>query len=241
MVMGGTFADYVGEHPDYAKKVKNYGSIYVETSTMCNKLKDQGFTNVYVYPNCREDLIFTDIKTTDSSDFKVVYFSQVSREKGVDSIAEAAKKLNGITIDIYGEVVDDYREEFESSLKSLSNVTYKGVFRGDTKAVYNLLHEYDVMLLPTRWKTEGVPGALVEAKFAALPAIVSDVCYNSEIVRDNKEGIVLSECNGDTIAAAVTRLKENSEYTDELKHGALESARRYLVDEYIDEIIEKVM
>lgn len=45
---------------------------------------------------------------------------------------------------------------------------------------------YDLHLFPSRWRNEGVSGVLVEIKMAAVPSIVSDICYNAELIRDGK-------------------------------------------------------
>ena len=99
--------------------------------------------------------------------------------------------VEGIHIDIYGHIVDDFKEKFEKFIDENNNVTYQGVFDATKNNVYEKLHEYDILLFPSRWKGEGVPGILIESKMAGIVPIVSDHLYNSEIVLNNIEGIVL--------------------------------------------------
>lgn len=236
LVMGGTFSKKIKNDTKYAKKLKCYKSIYVETLGMKNELISCGFENVKMYPNCRKRVDIKGIKPTKSDVFRCLFFSRISKEKGVDIILDAAKKLDNICFDFYGEIDESYQIDFEEQVSSLSNVTYQGVYRQNQSETINLIHEYDVLLLPTRWKNEGVPGILIEAKFAGVPAIVSDICYNSEIVMKD-EGIVLEHNDSDSLIDAIIYMKNNPQMTDSYKTNSYLSSKRYEIDSYIEEIL----
>lgn len=106
--------------------------------------------------------------------------------------------------------------------------------------MYTLLNLYDVLLLPTRWKAEGDPGILVEAKMAGLPAIVSNVNYNAEIVEDGVSGIVLRHLDTETLVLAIQAIDRDRDWLTLLKKGALQSAESYIADRYVDEIVSKI-
>ena len=103
-------------------------------------------------------------------------------------------------------------------MKSLNNVSYKGVFTGSDVEKYNELSVYDVLLLPTRWKNEGVPGILVEAKIAGLAEIVSSQNYNAEIVTDGEDGVVLRDNSIDSLRKAILTLSEDNKLLDSMKY-----------------------
>ena len=107
-------------------------------------------------------------------------------------------------------------------------------------AIYDELSKYDVMLLPTRWKFEGIPGVLVEAKIAGIPAIVSDICYNAEIVEDGVSGIVLKDNTAICLTEAIAQLDQNRAELEKLKIGAKQSAERYYIDNYMGDILDKL-
>ena len=239
LVMGGAFARNVAKDDKYAKMLRMYKTIYVETEGMEKDLVSLGFNNVKIYPNCRKNIAFDKINPTDSSDFRCLFFSRISKEKGADNVLFAAANLKDVTFDFYGEVDEDYYEEFTREINQLDNAHYKGVFRGNRQEANNIIHGYDVLLLPTRWKNEGIPGILVEGKFAGVPAIVSDICFNSEIIRQD-EGIVLANNDVDSLTNAISLMKNETDMTDKMKANSRLSSKRYDIASYIEDIISEL-
>ena len=164
----------------------------------------------------------------------------VTTDKGIDIILDTAKSLPEVEFHIYGEIDSAYSYTFSNQINSLTNVTYHGVFKGRDAEVYEELSKYDVMLFPTRWKNEGVPGVLVESKIAGIPAIVSDICYNAEIVEDGVSGIVLKENTTEELAKAIERPDADREELYRLKCGAKQSAEMYYIENYIGDILKKL-
>lgn len=237
VVMGGTAARDIAADPQYRKWVAQYKKIYVETEGMRSTLAEAGLTNAALYPNgrfipkqtlpCREN--------TDRP-LRCLCFSQVSREKGADIALDAVKALPQVELDLYGHVVPEYEADFRAALSACPNAVYQGIFKGEPEELYRLLNQYDLLLFPTRWKHEGVPGVLVEAKIAALPAVVSDVCYNAELVRDG-EGVVLPENDAAHMAQAIRALDADRARLFGLKQGAQRSAERFFIEYYMDELV----
>lgn len=241
VVMGGHFAHRIKDDPVYIRSLGRYRCIFVETKGMAQEMKKLGLGNVAVYPNCRKRSELK-MKVRDNADgrLRCVFFSLIQKMKGVDTILEAAGQLPEVDFTFYGHIDPEYETEFGQAAASLPNVRYLGVFQGSNDAVYAELSQYDILLLPTRWKTEGVPGVLVEAKIAAVPAIVSDTCYNAEIVRDGVSGIVLKENSARELVAVIADLNTNRGLLNRLKEGALGSAEAYFAENYIDEIADKL-
>lgn len=235
IVMGGSIAEEIAGDEAYIAALKSYRRIFVELPAMGEKLKAMGFENISVYPNCRRDYRAKEIQKTGENGMKCLFFSLISKVKGVDNVLLAAGKLENIRFDFYGEIDESYREEFFAALEKLPNCRYWGVFASDGVNIYKKLHEYDMLLLPTRYANEGVPGVLIEGKIAALPAIVSDVCYNRYLVEDGVSGLVLKENTAESLRLALEGL--NASRIDKLKQGALESAESYLIENNLDEIL----
>lgn len=166
-----------------------------------------------------------------------VFFSRVSPEKGADVVLGAARRLPDVDFAFYGQIDEDYRQRFEQEVGSLGNVAYKGVFDSAQDDPVSELCGYDLHLFPSRWPNEGIPGVLVETKMAAVPSIVSDICYNAELVKDGVEGIVLRECGAEALVAAIEELEDDPQTLDELKAGALASSERFCIDRYIDLLV----
>lgn len=245
MVMGSTFSQMVAEDKKLQKWIKEYKHIYVETNGMKRVLNSVGVRNVSVFPNCRErpkELI--EIKNNDNEKVRCLFFSLISKDKGADIVFEAVNILSNrgmnYSIDFYGHIEKKYRDEFEKKVRSSNYVNYCGVFRADQESVYTKMQQYELLLFPTRWKNEGVPGVLVEAKFAGLPAIVSDINFNSEIIEDEKTGIILKQNTPNGLANAIERVYSDRRWLMEMKKNARVSGENYLIENYIEDIVQMI-
>lgn len=237
MVMGGQFGNIVAGDPAYQSWVKQYKRLYVETQGMKDALHAAGVDNVSIFPNCRvKPSVEIRIKPREKA-LKCVCFSMIYPEKGIDTALEAAKRLPDVQFDFWGPVRDGYKDEFLSAVASQANSTYKGVFQVDGDNVYSMLNQYDLLLFPTRMAGEGVPGTLIEAKIASLPAIVSDVAFNSELVKNGTDGVVLKENTVECLVEAIRMIDDNPTLLDKMKVAVQESGKSYYFDTYINGII----
>lgn len=234
--MGGNLADMVEGKQKYIESLQHYRQIFVEPQGLLRRLQSMGLKNVSLLPNCRERPTGKFEPTDSNTPIKCVFFSRVTPGKGVDHILAAAKMLPTVQIDFYGPIDEKYANEFIEEINAMPNAAYRGLFKERGDALYQMLHAYDVMLLPSKWAFEGIPGALVEAKIAALPAIVSNICYNAEIVEDNVSGLVLKENTPAKLAEAIQRLERDPALVYSLKCGAKKSAEGYYIDQYTNEI-----
>lgn len=236
IVMGGIFSPRLINDRIYKKACSRLKKIYVETESMANSARKLGFSNIDIYPNCRKrpDRQILVRKTTGT--LSAVFFSLVSPDKGADLVLDAAETLPNVDFYVYGRIEHEY-DEFLSRVESLANVEYMGVFDSVHGDVVAELRKYDLHIFPSRWPNEGVPGVLVETKIAAVPSIVSDICYNSELVRDGEEGVVLKENTASALAEAIASLDVDRRRLDDMKAAALESAERFYIDNYIDRLV----
>ena len=191
IVMGGTAAGDMAKDKSYGRYVKEFNKIYVETEGMKKTLTDAGICNVEIYPNGRFRPDENIAGGNSSEKLRCVFFSLICEEKGCNEILDAAKTLTDVDFVFYGMIEGSYEASFMNHVQALQNVKYKGVFSGSPAEVFKELSRYDVLLFPTRYKIEGVPGILVEAKISGLAIIASDESYNSEIVADGESGFII--------------------------------------------------
>lgn len=238
-MMGGTEARRIAENAEELKRYGQYKQIYVETGSMAACLKEAGLRNVSMYPNGRKRPKPVEVSWRKGK-LKCVFFSLIQPEKGVDLILQAAGNLPEVDFTFYGQIDRTYQAVFEAEVGKLENVKYKDVFTGNSEEVYAELRQYDVLLFPTKWTTEGVPGVLVEAKIAGVPAVVSDICFNAELVADGLEGIVLEENDKDHLMHAIKKLDADRELLHRLKLGSRDSAEKYYIENYVDGILKQL-
>lgn len=209
------------------------GSIWVETNGMIMEMQKLGISNVFLFPNCRREAGSLPPREYKSEILKLVFFSRICPEKGVDLIIDVVDRFPaGCTLDFYGEIAVEYKNIFDAFLQDHPQVTYHGVFDGTNKSVYQELNQYDVMLLPSKWIGEGVPGALVESKMAGITAIVSNWNFNKEVVLNGVEGLVLEACDADALIEAVNKLYFNKDMLKSMKQEAFASRLKYDIETY---------
>lgn len=99
--------------------------------------------------------------------------------------------------------------ELESLKKraSTSNAASKILFLGRVKAVYGLLDQSDIYTQVS--ETEGLSLSILEAIASGLPAVLSRVGSNSELVDEGKNGYLVPTGNCATIAKALTTLYQS--------------------------------
>ena len=92
-----------------------------------------------------------------------------------------------LTLDIYGQIEEDYKERFEELQHSFPDyISYKGSVDFD-KSV-EILKGYFVLLFPTHFKTEGIPGTIIDAYAAGIPVIASKWNSADEVITEGVTG-----------------------------------------------------
>ena len=244
-IMASTLYTYCQEHPMCIRLLQKSGLLYIELQTMIDEVNSLGITNTYLLPNCRDgSQACKPHPLNKERGLKLLFFSTVNREKGVQHLFKMAEYLDqaniNYTLDIYGEIAENYREEFESSINLHRRCVYGGVFDVTKSSLYKKINEYDLLLLPTKWKGESCIGVLVEAKMSGIPAIVSNHKYNSEIVINGIEGFVIDGDLGKGFAETVKIVANDEELYDKLAYGAYESRKRYDFATYKEAVRKRV-
>ena len=240
LVMGGLVDDVIKAGPGFVKMFNGYRKTYVELPGMQRKLQSAGVTNCAIYPNGRPRPGDLPVPSMGEESLKCVFFSIIQPEKGVDLILQAADQLPQMEFHFYGEIKKDYEQEYLMAVGKRNHVSYHGVFSGNADAVYKELSQYDVLLLPTRWKAEGLPGILVEAKIAGLPAVVSDHNFNREIVRDGYDGIIIPNITAERLVVTLKELDGDRENLLNMKIKSSESAEAYYIDVCAEDVIREL-
>lgn len=246
-IMGGNIQKIITERDiEILSKTKN---IYVESDKIKRDLIKKGFNNVSVIPNCRK---------TPKNDYKkefslkdehinLIFISNICKEKGVEYLIKVCKVLENKNIkynfDFYGEIYDNIKIQFEDFINSNNNVRYNGVFKSSKDDIYGLLNKYDILLFPTKYLGEGIPGILIESKIAKLPVIATDWNYNSEIINNKIDGILIKSKDTDIvddIVENIINLNTNKELLKIMSNNLERSREKYYIEKYIDFIIKNL-
>ena len=132
-----------------------------------------------------------------------VILGSLSEEKCVHIGLNAAASVPGLRVLVIGD------GPCRSELELLAARTLRGriQFSGSLRDVMPTLHASDVMLLTSR--TEGLPGALIEAGMCGLASVATNVGGVGQIVIDTKTGILVRVGDVEAVAAGVITALEH--------------------------------
>ena len=161
----------------------------------------------------------------------VAFASRLSKEKGVDLLAEAAKLLPDYSFVVAGNGPDD------ECLKNIPNVEMKGFLTGDE--LVSLIVNAKLMILPSVWY-ENCPLNILETHSFGVPVITMNSGGMAELVDDGKTGVLVDEPTSQAIAEAVKKCFEDEEYYSLIKKNC-EGMRDKIIEvgEYCDILINK--
>lgn len=224
-VIGGWLREFLAHLPVHRYMLKHIAGIHVETKRLKKELEEYyQFKNVDVFPNFR---FFDFIPNRNrSSKLKLVFMARVKKEKGLDWIFSLCnyiqtQRLDGkFSLTFYGPIANEDRKYFECNLKEYPFAEYKGVLQPDR--IYETLSQYDLLLLPTHYYTEGLPGSVVDAYISGIPVIVTEWKHSHEFVDDGYSGYIIHFENGDQqLIEKVMLLESDRELLCKLKENTL--------------------
>lgn len=142
----------------------------------------------------------------------------------LDAFASAQRSVATLTLLFVGDGPE--RENLEEKALML-RVKDKVHFLGSRSDVSELLSASDIFALSSRY--EGISLALLEAMAANLPAVVTRVGGNTEVVTDGLNGYVVESGNVNELATAIVELA-----SDKIKRKSMGNAARIRVENDFD-------
>ncbi|MBR3455518.1 MAG: glycosyltransferase [Bacteroidaceae bacterium] len=222
-------------------------TIYCETSTMMRQLAESGFTNTVLMPNCK-DLPAVTLQIPCPAPrypLRLCTFSRVMKQKGMEDIVRAVDLINAergsevFTLDIYGPVWPDEQEWFDGLKKGFSSaVHYAGTVPFD--ATIDALQDYFLLVFPTLFYTEGVPGTIIDAYAAALPVLASRWESFGDVIDEGKTGIGYEFGSFDALCQSLKDIADRPEQINRLKPLCLEKYRQFRPTEVIAVLVDEL-
>ncbi|HHY33941.1 MAG TPA: glycosyltransferase family 4 protein [Firmicutes bacterium] len=148
---------------------------------------------------------------------RLLYLSNLIPSKGYLDVIRAIYVLRScgmsVSCDLAGAWMSEHdrvvAEELVRELSLQDSVRFHGIVTGEAKRT--LLRNADVFVLPTYYRFEGVPLALLEAMAWGLPVIVTNHGGIGDVVRDRVNGVFVQPRAPENIADAVCWLLEDAE------------------------------
>ncbi len=243
MVIGGWLPDLLQRNRRLSNQCAQLDGIYVEMNAMAEALSRLGLLNVSVLPNFRKfDRKLKRNFITTTIPIRLVVYSRIFREKGIEDAIAALQKINEkkpdlprAILDIYGPIEPLYLADFQKLLIYPQYIDYRGVLAPESAC--DVLQQYDVLLFPTYYGGEGFPGTLLDAYIAGLPVIASDWKYNSEIVEDGSTGLLFRTHAVEEIVEHIEMFIANPSKITQMHQNCIEKAQHYHVEDVVKRLL----
>ena len=247
IVIGGWLSKCLKDNKILKDYLKDFNYIYVETSMMKRSLEEQGFENISIMPNCKDLKILKEKELIYNTEkpYKLCTFSRVMQEKGIEDAIEVVKIINKnskeiiYTLDIYGQIDENYKERFEKLSKSFPEyIKYKGKIPFD-KSV-EILKKYNLLLFPTHFYTEGIPGTIIDAYASGVPIISSKWQNYDDIIKENITGIGYEFGQNKKFMNILEKLISSPEKILNMKKNCLNFAEHYKPEKVIQILVKNI-
>lgn len=165
-----------------------------------------------------------------NSDPYILFAGRLSKEKGIELLAETAKRLSEYPFVIAGNGPDD------TCLKGIPNVVLKGFITG--KELEDVMANAKLLIVPSIWY-ENCPLSILEAHSMGVPVVTMNSGGMAELVEDGKTGILVSEPKSEVIADAIKKCLSDQSYQI-LKDNCEQISEEIMsVKEYCEILIQK--
>ena len=236
--VGGWLTNFLQKHSLTKYAVSNYEVILTQAEIDKEHLTHQfGFHHVLVFPNFRVDSCSPPFaKTHDlnrASIFRIVFMARINKKKGLDWMDILASHIEdnyakgNVIIDFYGPLFEGDKAFFSEMLsRHPMTMNYKGAL--NPSEIVQILSDYDVLVLPTHYYTEGFPGSILDAYRSGIPVIVTEWQHAKQFVRNGETGCIIPFKNGENeLCKKVDLLINNPEKLKYLKKQALKESLLY--------------
>lgn len=183
---------------------------FFETEDLLAWFERNGYKAVW-FPNVR---VSNSYSVSEKYEKKLVFLAQVYEDKGVDILLRISNRLpEDYTIDIYGPITDNkYSQEYFQQFRA----NYKGTLKPNE--VTKTLAQYNLMVFPTWWHSEGYPGVIIEAFSVGLPVISTYQGGIPELVQNGQSGLLVATKDEKAFEKAI--LSVDQTIYEKLHYGA---------------------
>lgn len=175
----------------------------------------------------------------------LIYFSNIMQTKGIFYLLEAYNILVqnnfSVNLNIAGNFIGDYeldkkqiKTKFFNTIKTTSNITYKGVLKNEDK--YQFLANGDIFILPSYYRAEALPLSIIEAMASGNAIITTNHNYLSSVVNSNS-GLIVEPKSSNQLYSAILQLIKNKDNLKLIQQYNFNLARqKYSEKNYIEGI-----
>ena len=140
---------------------------------------------------------------------------RLHHQKGYEYLIDASphiiKEFPEVKFVLIGD--GELKDELENLAKK-KGINNSYIFLGSITNIPELLSQMDLFVLPSLW--EGLPLVLLEAMAAKKPVVATGVNGVTEIIENEKDGILVHPKNSHDLSTAIIRLLKDSALMDRI-------------------------
>lgn len=221
------------------KKITHIGVCNENTANTVLEINDTANIFYHLYP-----YTIPSISRDSTSDFDIVYFARVTKEKGIEDLLYAIqiikKTYSLISAKIIGGTTDSYMLYLKNLCKELEiedNVEFMG-FLPTQEDIYKIAVNAKMSVLPTHY--DNLPGTIVESMFLKIPVIAYAVGGIPEINKIEENIVLVEKLNINALASKVLILLNENEYRNSLAEKAYNYAKTHFINEALMQELVKI-
>ncbi len=181
------------------------------------KILPRGLDTELFHPARRDPAFFEKFGATNGQ-VRLLYVGRVSREKDLDLLVEAYRRLRkeGLSIQLFIVGHGPYSDTMH---ESLPDAFFTGYLTG--KELAAAYASADIFVFPSTTDTFG--NVIIEAQASGVPVVVSDSGGPKELVEENQNGLITKSHDPDDLTRAIRELVMDSDRRKRLASHARES------------------
>lgn len=189
-------------------------AVYVETRQLCREF---GARERFRWlPNTRDLNGAAAAAPPSEGVRRLVMIGQLRMDKGLREALEAARRLpDGCVLEVFGPQMPD--TDF-MPFAGHPRAMYCGVL--DPAEVPGVLARQDLLLFPSYYEHDGVPGIIIEAFQCGVPVVATPLNGVPDIVEDGENGLFVEPRSSEDLREAILRLIGDPELYGRLREGA---------------------
>jgi glycosyltransferase involved in cell wall biosynthesis len=181
------------------------------------KILPRGLDTELFHP-ARRDSAFFEKFGVSNGQVRLLYVGRISREKDLDLLADAYRRLRKEKLPVQLFVVG-HGPYSEALAKSLPGAVFTGYLRGTELAT--AYASADIFLFPSTTDTFG--NVILEAQASGLPVVVSDSGGPKELVADKTNGLITKSHDVEDFTRAIRELVADRALRERMANAARDS------------------
>lgn len=246
VVIGGWLPVFLKKHRFLRERLSKIDGMFVQTNVLKNQLAEFGLSNVSILPNFRNhgEKKLKKSEQTDAGVVKTFFLSRIEDPKGVEEMIDVVKHVNcdrpRCTLDIFGSVMPEFRTRFDELMAGFPEyIRYCGELKSED--INGVIWKYDLQLFPTKYRTEGFPGSILDAFYAGVPTLSAAWNSGKEVINDGLDGVLFEQFNYSDMENKLIALCDDSAFLNRLKEGARVRGEQYDGEKIVREMLSTIL